>query len=96
MNDVANRSSTVKAAALAAFAAALAATLLAGCSTTDPTPQEDAKNAYHAPVYRTGSNIPVGRESNDSGSSSSDSNANDLQNMIPPTRPSCGGARSCS
>jgi len=42
---------------LIAAAAALAA--LTGCAAPD---QQAANEAYRAPVYRTGSNLPAGRE----------------------------------
>ena len=89
MNDVENRKIAVKITIHTAFATALMATLLVGCS-ADPS-QQDTKTAYRAPVYRTGSQIPVGRESPGDSSSSSDNAPNDWQNMLPHTAGHCPG-----
>jgi len=42
------------------LAAIAALTALAGCAAQD---QQAENDAYRAPVYRTGSNLPAGRES---------------------------------
>lgn len=42
------------------IAGAVALVALAGCATTEPAP--NAAEAYKAPIYRTGSNLPAGRE----------------------------------
>ena len=81
-----NRARTVS---RTAFALIGIATLCVGCASTTP-PEQDAKNEYKAPVYRTGSRIPVGRETPGQTTSANDASPNDLQNLVPPKVGNCG------
>jgi hypothetical protein len=82
MNDVHPTRNLVKTISRTAFAVIAVATLCVGCSATPP--QKEAENDYKAPVYRTGSRIPVGRETPGQTTSASDVGPNDWQNIMPP------------
>jgi hypothetical protein len=82
MDNVDHRNGGPKPLHRGVLAITVAATLCTGCATTPP--DDNAKVAYRAPVYLTGSRIPVGREASGSATSASDPSPNDWQNALPP------------
>ena len=76
-------SNTLKLLARPALVVTCATVLCAGCAASPA--QEDARVAYRAPIYMTGSRIPVGREASGTTTSATENPApNDWQNLLPP------------
>ena len=94
MNKIGCLGSSFKSILVATLGVAGLATLCAGCA-ANPT-QDETKVTYRAPIYRTGSLIPVGRESPGDASSSPDNTPNDWQNMMPHTYGRCPGGSTCN
>ena len=72
-----------------ALLGALCAVFALGCA---EQPQQEAKDAYRPPVYRTGSNVPAGRESDSPETAPNDAAA--IPNSLVPKgmpRPGAGG-----